>query len=249
MRASVIALIVAFSLAACGGGAEPPPFDLRDSETVTYQAEDGVSIVARWSLPPNQARPGVVVLFHELEGSRDQWNEFVPVLVDEGYAVLAPDLRGFGESTRVVRDGEEETYELTNLDDMLLDVAAALQWLGGRSDVDFDRIGLIGAGDGGNLAFVSTWAFPEVKTAVVISPTPYSEDGPLVGNNIENFLPHDVFFVAGGRDDWIDAVSLAIRVAGDVDGGPYGDEPVRGVALLARADVVNDVIAWLAEHI
>ena len=234
--------------AACGGGGGPP-FDVRDSESVTYQAEDGVVIAASWALPPAQARPAVVILFHELDGSRDQWDEFIPVLVNEGYAVLTPDLRGSGESTRVVRDGEEELYELTDLDDLLLDVAAALQWLDDRSDVDLDRTGLIGAGDGGNLAFVSTAFFPEVKTAIAMSPTPYNEDGPLVGNNIPDFLPHDVFFVAGGREAWINAVSLAIRVAGTVDGGPYADETVQGVALLAEDDVLRDMLAWLEEHL
>jgi len=237
------------SAAACGGGGGPPPFGVRDGESVTYQAEDGVVIAAGWAAPPDQARPAVVILFHELDGGRDQWSEFIPVLVDEGYAVLTPDLRGAGESTTVVRDGDEELYELTDLDELLLDVDAALKWLGDRSDVDLDRIGLVGAGDGANLAFVSTAVFPEVKTAIAMSPTPYSEDGPLVGNGIPNFLPHDVFFVAGGRAAWIDAVSLAIRVAGTVDGGPYADETVQGVALLVEDDVLADMLAWLEEHL
>lgn len=252
MRPYIIALITALAMAsaaACGGGGGPPPFDVGDSESVTYQAEDGVVIAASWVVPPDQARPPVVILFHELEGSRDQWDKFIPVLVNEGYAVLTPDLRSFGESTRVVRDGGEELYELTDLDEMLLDVDAALKWLGDRSDVDLDRVGIIGAGDGGNLAYVSTAVFPEVKTAIAMTPRPYSEDGRLVGNGIPNFLPHDVFFVAGGREAWIDAVSLAIRVAGTVDGGPYADETVQGVALLAEDDVLTDMIAWLGEHL
>ncbi len=251
MRVSVFALIMALAMAsatACGGGGGPT-FDVGDSETVTYQAEDGVVIAASWALPPAQARPAVVILFHELEGSRDQWDEFVPVLVNEGYAVLAPDLRSFGESTTVVRDGDEELYELTDLDELILDVDAALKWLGDRSDVDLDRVGLIGAGDGGNLAFVSTALFPEVRTAIAMTPRPFSEDARLVGNGIPNFLPHDVFFVAGGREAWIDAVSLAIRVAGAVDGGPYADETVQGVALLTQDDVLADMLAWLAEHL
>jgi hypothetical protein len=36
----------------------------------------------------------------------------IPDLLQAGYGVLAPDLRSFGESTVVVRDGTEETYEL-----------------------------------------------------------------------------------------------------------------------------------------
>jgi dienelactone hydrolase len=250
VKVSIIGLLAVLSLlpsvlGACGGG-DPPPVS---GENVTYQATDGVRIAARWYLPAAEQKPAVVVLLHGLDGSGDQWKPIIPLLVDKGYAVLAPDLRGFGGSTTAVRDGQEVPYVLTDPDETILDVEAALTWLKGRSDVDFGRIGLIGARVGGNLAWVSTAVFRDVKMAIAISPLPDREGTPLRGNDIPNFLPHDVFFIAGGRAAWIDAVSLAIHVGGAVDGGPYADETLQGVDLLTQGDVRNDIIDWLAKHL
>ena len=44
-------------------------------------------------------------------------------------------------------------------------------------------------------------------------------------------------------------VGRTIRVAGTVDGGPYADETVQGVALLTQDDVLADMLAWLEEHL
>lgn len=241
---AVLSLLVSL-LGVCGGG-DPEPLA---GEAVTYQATDGVRIAAKWFRPAGEQKPAVVILLHDLGGNGDQWKPLIPVLVDKGYAVLAPDLRGFGGSTTVVRDGQEAPYVLTNPDETILDVAAGLSWLLGRSDIDAGRIGLIGAGVGGNLAFVSTGIFRDVKTAIAISPLPDNEGSPLRPNDIPNFRPHDVFFIAGGRAAWIDAVSLAIHVAGAVGGGPYADETLQGVDLLTQGDVVDDTIDWLAKHL
>ena len=265
MKRSAIVLFVLLCLAmqflaACGGGVKRTPIGQLDRQAVTYQAEDGVRIVASWFLPPDKKRPAVVILLHPLQGNRAQWNPLIPVLVDEGYAVLAPDLRSFGESTVLIRDGKEEPYTLSDPKAMLLDVAAALKWLKGRSDVDQSRIGVIGANVGANIAYVSTGKFPEVKTAIAISPSPYSADDAILGS-IPDFAAHDVFLMAGGighggkpdpggAKEWEEAVSLGIRISGEVKGQPYyGDKALRGVELLARDDVVNDILDWLAKHL
>ena len=265
MKPSAILLFVVLSLAipflaACKGEAKRTPIGQLDREAVTYQAEDGVRIVAGWFLPPDEVRPAVVILLHQLQGSREQWDPLIPVLVDEGYAVLAPDLRSFGESTVVMRDGKQEPYTLSGPEAMLLDVAAALEWLKGRSDVDLRRIGVIGASVGANLAYVSTGTFPEVKTAIAMSPSPYSPDDPILGS-IPDFAAHDVFLMAGGigrggkpdpggAKEWEEAVSLGIRISGEVKGQPYyGDKALHGVELLARDDAVNDIVDWLEKHL
>ena len=112
--------------------------------SVTYQTEDGVRIVASWFVPRDAKSPPVVVLLHEQDGTRAQWDPLVPVLVNAGYAVLAPDLRGFGGSTTIVRDGQEEPYQFANRPDALLDVEAALKWLKSQREVDSGRVGVIG---------------------------------------------------------------------------------------------------------
>src|SRR5215213_556776 len=56
---------------------------------------DGVEISV---LDEGEGRP--VLLLHGFPDSSKLWRLQVPVLVDAGFRVLAPDLRGFGESER-----------------------------------------------------------------------------------------------------------------------------------------------------
>ncbi len=235
---SVLTFATALSLAAlfpfCGGGLDRPSIDEVSSESVTYQTEDGVTISAGWFLPDGEAKPRVVILLHELDGSRAQWNELIPILRDKGYAVLAPDLRGHGDSGG----------ELSNPLDALRDVSAALTWLKSRSDVDRAYIGIIGAGLGGDLAYVSTGVFPEVDVAVAITPKPYKPDDPLL-TSISDFAAHDVFIMAGGERQWEDAVSLGVKVQ-NPDGRRYIDHSeLEGVALMTIDDPIKDILDWL----
>src|SRR5207249_9079845 len=131
------------------------------SESVSYQAQDGVRIGASWFFPPGETKPPAVILLHEENGSRAQWNDLIPILVENKYAVLAPDLRGFGESNKIVRDGQEEPYQLTNRLDAIQDVGAAMQWLKERGDVDTGHIAIIGARLGGDLAYVSSGVYED----------------------------------------------------------------------------------------
>src|SRR5947209_4405006 len=41
-----------------------------------------------------------VVLLHGFPDSADLWRNQIPALVDAGFRVIAPDLRGFGESDK-----------------------------------------------------------------------------------------------------------------------------------------------------
>lgn len=52
----------------------------------------------------------------------------------------------------------------------MVDVATAIEYLKTRSAVNADAIGVVGASVGGNLAYVTSGAFAEVKTAVSMSP-------------------------------------------------------------------------------
>jgi dienelactone hydrolase len=230
----------------CGGVDRPSTQDL-SSDEVTYQTEDGVRIVAGWFLPEGVTTPPVVILLHERDGTRAQWDgPGVPgILVENGYAVLAPDLRGHGESNVVIRDGREEPYEFTNSLDAMLDVKAAIEWLKGRSDVDVSRIAVIGARMGGDMAYASTAAFPEVKTGIVISPDPYDPKSldPLYAA-IPDFAPHDIFYMAGSRQAWEAASSIGVRTD-HIGGDRYEDHSdLDGVALLTIDQPIKDILKW-----
>ncbi len=221
-----------------------PSINEVSSESVSYQAQDGVRVAASWFFPPGETKPPAVILLHEENGSRAQWNDLIPILVKHKYAVLAPDLRGFGESNKIIRDGREEPYQLTNRQDALQDVDAALRWLKDRGEVDMERIGIVGARLGADLAYVSTGAFPAVKTAVAITPSGYHDNDPLL-TSIKDFAAHNVCFMAGNRGLWQNAVTLAIRTQ-SAGGRRFVDHPeLDGVALLQIDDPIKHILGWL----
>ena len=69
-------------------------------------------------------------------------------------------------------DGRESPFlTLEDLDDFHLDVRAALTWLRNEPSVDISRVAVVGAGVGGNVAYVSIGAFPDdLRAGVAVSP-------------------------------------------------------------------------------
>jgi dienelactone hydrolase len=243
-------LLLALAAAACGDGGEPAatPSGPGAPERVSYQAEDGLRIVADFYAPLEGEPAPAVLLLHQLNGSRAQWAELIPDILQWGYAVLAPDLHSFGESTVILRDGSEEEYELTDLDDMLLDVAAAIEYLKTRSEVDAEAIGVVGASVGGNLAYVASGAFPEVKTAVSMSPNASPSGDALLGRDVPAFSPHSVLFMSDEAEA-SDAQALADNVAEPVDIRIYEGKTAHGVQLLDNLEVKPDIRDWLTANL
>jgi dienelactone hydrolase len=242
MKALIVACLAALpalvSLPFCGDDINRRPIEEVGCETVTYQAEDGVGISAGWCAPEGVENPPIVMLFHERDGSWRQWEPLIGPLVDEGYAVLAPDLRGHGQS---------DPYELTNSAELLRDVNAALIWLDSRDDIDFGRVAVVGARLGAELAYVSTGLFSPVIAGVAMSPSYYKEDDPLI-TSIRAYAAHDVFVMAGSSRNWEEAVTLGILIQ-DPGGRRYvGHEDKEGVALLVVDDVIRDIRDWLKKH-
>jgi dienelactone hydrolase len=243
--AALVALALVLLIPVCGGDSvDRPPITDVSSNSVTYEAQDGVRIAASFFAPPGVPNPPVVILFHEEGGTRAQWDVLVPILVREGYAVLVPDIRGHGESTTATRDGQPQPYQFNGSSvEAMQDVAAALQWLKAQGGVDASRVGVIGSRFGAMLAYASTAVFPEVKGAVAITPPAYNPNNldPLY-QAIPDYDAHDVCFMAGSRRAWEDAATVGIRVD-RVCGDRYEDRSdLDGVALLTIDKPITDII-------
>lgn len=243
-------LLLALAAAACGDGGGPAatPSGPGAPERVTYQAEDGLRIVADFYPPLEGESAPAVLLLHQFNGSRVQWATLIPDLRQWGYAVLAPDLRSFGESTVILRDGAQEQYELTDLDDMLLDVAAAIEYLKTRGEVDAEAIGVVGASVGGNLAYVASGAFPQLNTAVSMSPNASPSGDALLGRDVPGFSPRSVLFMSDEAEA-SDAQALAVNVAQPVDVRIYERTTAHGVELLGDPEVKPDIRDWLTANL
>jgi pimeloyl-ACP methyl ester carboxylesterase len=149
----------------------------------------------------------VVILVHAF--ARDylrDWFQattfFEDLLLEQGYLVLAINLRGHG-NTSLPDDREILTIE--DIENSYLDVQAALIWLGEQPEVDASRVAVVGAGFGANVAYVSIGRFPQqIRAAVALSPgfwNPNNDNQSIgIGAGLEPFAPHSMLFVAGEND-------------------------------------------------
>jgi alpha-beta hydrolase superfamily lysophospholipase len=129
------------------------------ADTVSLRAADGTALSAVWH-PPSQPAPAVL-LVHMLSRSHREWDPAAQALSAAGFAVLALDLRGHGESSGGYADG---------LTPMQQDVQAALDWLKARPEVQSGRVGIAGASLGASLAVLVAASDATVRSVALLSP-------------------------------------------------------------------------------
>jgi len=148
-----------------------------DYEEVGFDSTDDKVRLGGWFIPSGQGTGPAVVFVHgwlwnrlgNVEGQvpvDDKSVDFLPAataLHEAGYHVLLFDLRNHGESGRKL----PITYGLRESND----VQGALAYLRHRSDVDPDRIGILGCSMGANAAIYGAAASPPVKAILAVQAT------------------------------------------------------------------------------
>lgn len=144
------------------------------TERVTVQAADGALLVGDLHLPRPEPRKKIplVVLLHMLSRQRGDWQAFIPKLAAKGSAVLAMDLRGHGESIEKGRTRLDwrqfSPADYARMPQDLLDTLDALSAY--RDRIDLERVAVIGASIGCNIALVAATARPAIRALVLLSP-------------------------------------------------------------------------------
>lgn len=136
-----------------------------DVKDITLTTTDDVMIRATLSKPENSSGAlAAIVLIHQGGSNRTEWASITETLVEQGYIVLAYDVRGHGDSDRV-----DSIRKLFNDPDLApRDLQAALGYLREQSDVNNERLAVVGASIGANLAALASSEM-DIKTAVAIS--------------------------------------------------------------------------------
>lgn len=133
-------------------------------EEARFVTADGV-LLSGWYLP--SANRAAVVVLHGSGSTRSSALEQAAVLSRGGYGVLLYDARGHGESGGRAMDfgwyGD-------------LDLAAALDYLDARTDVDPDRVGALGLSMGGEQAIGAAAADPRLRAVVAEGATGRTAD-------------------------------------------------------------------------
>ncbi len=146
-----------------------------EAEIVRYPTPDGVRIVADYYPPKAGVRKPapVVIMLHQYPSTRSSWRPLAELFHEAGYAVLAPDLRGHGDSVepksmhlvkgKADRDPKhyKEAYQ---------DVLGAYEWLRERDEVDRSRIALVGASIGCSVSLAYAATDPSVDVVACLSP-------------------------------------------------------------------------------
>jgi len=176
-------------------------------EPVQFETADGFLLFGTlfFSNAHTDQHPAVILL-HPFNENHVQWGGFIPELVVErGYLALAFDLRGHGNS--IFQNGQPvriQDFSVADINQMPLDVVAAIAFLKARPETDPNRIGIVGADIGANIAFVSAGTQPDIKATVSISPN-FRQNVPqeiLIGTNIPDFAPRNILYLAAFGDGY-----------------------------------------------
>ena len=231
---------------------------------VSFSSIDSVEVSALFGTAQADELLPVVILLHDLGGNKSNWlndtGTYV-ALLERGYAALAIDMRGHGQTPL---PDDRQVLELIDLELSFLDVHAALVWLQSQSKVDVSRIAVVGTGSGGNVAYVSSGRMPElIKTGVSLSPGLWgaaSLEPLVIGAGLEPFGPRSMLFMAGDQDqiqagDVIlsyaeFARSLEAQTAEPKDLRVFTDSADHGFALLDNVPEAQDLFfLWLEENL
>lgn len=132
-------------------------------QSVQVKASDGLTLRGDFYalLPdavPKSGAPAVLLL-HDLNGNRADNVSLVKPLLQEGYHVLAVDLRGFGET-----GGKPDWEAATD------DIQIWLKWLKQQPGVHSHELTIVGDGIGANLALIACSGDTSCATSVALSP-------------------------------------------------------------------------------
>jgi dienelactone hydrolase len=221
---------------------------------VRITTSDGWQLAA-WYWPPKASKakaPGVVLL-HQRGSNKASWQVLTPKLLAEGYAVLAIDLRGHGETLNpqgrsvpllMLREADYQA--------MLNDVAAACAYIAQQPAVNGERLAVIGASIGANLAIMYAGTDPNVRTAICLSPG-LDYYGLKPADYLAAYGKRALYLIAATGDKY--ASDSCEKLAAQAQADPVSfrkfEGKGHGTELLASQDGLADTIVsgWLLNHV
>ncbi len=217
-------------------------------QEVTLKTTDGVKISATLHYPARKRskKSPAVILIHQGGSDRTEWDPYVNTLLDSGYITCAYDVRGHGKSDKVASISAlfNDPEQAPN------DLKAVLHHLRSLESVDGDRVAVVGASIGANLACVAAGdARYGIKTAVAISAKTSAVHN--LAGDAKNFHMRSVFYISsmeqnGRRARWAKELY-------DETGEPrkleiVPDSRSHGVRILKDAPgLVGKITSWLAQ--
>ena len=215
---------------------------------VQFSTEDNQNIVAWLQIPEGRSKKHpVVILIHQGGSSKDEWVS-LPLwqsLLREGYALLAYDIRQHGESSV----DKDDMFDLFNNPARSpLDLRAAITFIESHSMLDKDRIGIIGASVGANLAVMAS-ALPQYPIKSIVAMSGKTEAAQNLAGVKTPLQSHHLFVIAseneqsGLRKAWAQSFYQSAREPKKIviaDGGEHGS-----FILKSNPELNKEIIQWL----
>ena len=221
-------------------------------QSVEIPGKGGLRFTGDWYSPPDteKGRFPAVVLLHGSGETRGVWDTFIrEKFAGNMLGVLNLDLTSGREklSGDVSPPSEADPDQM----DLLLKlIEAAFAWLETRESIDPYLIGLVGTGLGGDLAFLASGRYENVRAAVVVSGN--LANVRVVAERTQDFQPHSILFLATQGDE---SSSTSIAGLERQTGYPrltrvFEGSSSRGFEVLAEIPKASDlVVEWLDKRL
>jgi pimeloyl-ACP methyl ester carboxylesterase len=238
MKQFFFLMVLVLLIAGCQDSSKAGSAAIPKESSVSFMTTDGWAIKGTLYSSPGHS----ILLLHGLGDHRAAWTEYARILQNEGYNVLAIDMRGHGESTK--KGNETRTWQRFSVQDfksMTKDIAAAQAYLEG------ENISIIGASIGANIALNYAAQGSKISALVLLSP----------GLNYQDVTTEDAMrlykgpaYLAAGKLDGAsaDAVQRLDQIAAGPTEPKIYDTGNHGTALLEDEQVQNSITAWLRKN-
>jgi pimeloyl-ACP methyl ester carboxylesterase len=217
---------------------------------LTLLTRDKVKLAASYYQPIHEKAPGIILL-HMFGRDRNDWHSLAKELQKNGYGCLSLDFRGHGKSLK--KDQKTLNWrEFTQKDyaDLALDLEAGWVFLSNQSHIIKNRIAIIGASIGANIAMNFSVNHPEIKTLALLSPG-LNYRGINIQGAISK-LGDRSLFIAVSKEDFYSANSsakLQSLAKGKVVLKTYTGSSHGTRLLKQEKELVNILIQWLKENL
>lgn len=244
-KITVWPLIVLLVLAVLPISGSTQAQDTPTYERVTIMAEDDLELVGIYSgiegLEDESGLVPAVLLMHHSSASKEKWIEFLPAFHEATYAILAIDMRGFGETEG---RGEQRGTPKNHVTDTQL----WIEWLREQEGIDPERISIVGASLGGDVGLNVVAQDERLVTIVTLS----------IGLDVADIMTapavaeiEQPIFLVTGFDDapGLEAVqALILETQGEMQIRIFDTSLCCTFLLGFQYGLLEDVIDWLDTH-
>ncbi len=219
---------------------EPPsaPLPPGEPEEIMVEGAEDLSISGTFYPGAGSAPWPGVILLHMNGGRGQDWSEFAQLLADEGYASLAIDMRGHGQT------GGSKDWELA-----AEDIQRIWNYFTELEAVDVEHTAVVGASIGSSMALDVATREPDINTIVLLSPG-LNYFGVSTDDRIVDYGERPALIVASEEDSESADSSRALQ-----DLAPGMAELVmyqgagHGTRMFSQEDLSGRILDWLNLHV